>query len=106
MKFLVLGCNGMAGHILSLYLKERGHDVFGFDRRESNLIKSVSGDARNTDQLRQIITDGKYDTIIKCNTEIVLIKEKMRGAHLEEYDIPSTDGDRVRGRALFRRRII
>ena len=32
MKFLVLGCNGMAGHTISIYLKERGHDVFGFDR--------------------------------------------------------------------------
>ena len=29
MKFLVLGCNGMAGHMISLYLKERGHDVLG-----------------------------------------------------------------------------
>lgn len=66
MKFLVLGCNGMAGHIISLYLKERGHDVFGFDRRESALIKSVSGDARNTELLRQIINDGKFDTIINC----------------------------------------
>ena len=35
MKFLVLGCNGMAGHTISLYLHERGHDVLGFDRQES-----------------------------------------------------------------------
>lgn len=66
MKFLVLGCNGMAGHIISLYLKEKGHDVSGFDRRESKLVKCVSGDARNTELLRQIINDGKFDTIINC----------------------------------------
>ncbi len=66
MKFLVLGCNGMAGHIISLYLKERGHDVFGFDRAESKYIESVAGDARNTEQLRTIITDGKYDSVINC----------------------------------------
>lgn len=29
MKFLVLGCNGMAGHQISLYLQEQGHDVTG-----------------------------------------------------------------------------
>ena len=27
MKFLILGCNGMAGHTISLYLKEQGHNV-------------------------------------------------------------------------------
>lgn len=27
MKILVLGCNGMAGHMISLVLKEDGHEV-------------------------------------------------------------------------------
>ena len=30
MRFLVLGCNGMAGHMISIYLQEQGHDVIGF----------------------------------------------------------------------------
>ncbi len=66
MKVLVLGCNGMAGHTISLYLKEQGYDVFGFDRCESKYIKSVSGDARDADFMRKLITDGKYDTVINC----------------------------------------
>ena len=66
MKFFVLGCNGMAGHTISLYLKEQGHDVFGFDRNKSKYIDSVAGDARNTEELRKIITDGKFDTVINC----------------------------------------
>ncbi|MDD6479308.1 MAG: sugar nucleotide-binding protein [Oscillospiraceae bacterium] len=66
MKFLILGCNGMAGHTISLYLKERGHDVFGFDLRKSNLIDSVSGDARNVDLIREIVTKGNYDSVINC----------------------------------------
>jgi dTDP-4-dehydrorhamnose reductase len=33
MKFLILGCNGMAGHTISLYLSEQGHEVLGFDRQ-------------------------------------------------------------------------
>lgn len=66
MKFLVLGCNGMAGHTISLYLKEQGHDVFGFDRGESRFVSSVAGDARDTVFMRELITSGKYDTVINC----------------------------------------
>lgn len=66
MKFLVLGCNGMAGHTISLYLKEQGYDVFGFDRRESQYIKNATGDARDIDFVRNLIVDGKYDTVINC----------------------------------------
>jgi len=40
MKFLVLGCNGMAGHMISLYLKERGHDVLGVALTKSPLVNS------------------------------------------------------------------
>lgn len=66
MKFLVLGCNGMAGHLISLYLKEREHDVLGFDRRPSRYVDSVAGDARDTDRLRGMIKDGRYDSVINC----------------------------------------
>ncbi len=66
MKFFILGCNGMAGHTISLYLKEQGHTVLGFDRLKSQLIESVAGDARDTATLKKIIKDGKFDTIINC----------------------------------------
>ena len=33
MKFLVLGCNGMAGHMVSLYLKEQGYEEDFSDSR-------------------------------------------------------------------------
>lgn len=66
MRFLVLGCNGMAGHTISLYLKEQGHQVFGFDRRPSALIDSVSGDARDTAFLTELIGKNKYDSVINC----------------------------------------
>lgn len=66
MKFLVLGCNGMAGHMISLYLKERGHDVYGFDRTAPRYVNGVAGDARDTELLRGLITNGKYDSVINC----------------------------------------
>lgn len=66
MKFFVCGCNGMAGHTISLYLQEQGHEVYGFDLHESKYIKSFAGNAFDTETLKSIITDGKYDTVINC----------------------------------------
>ena len=66
MKFLVLGCNGMAGHTISLYLKERGHDVLGFDRSKSALIDSVSGDAKDMALIKDLIGVNRYDAVINC----------------------------------------
>lgn len=66
MKFLVLGCNGMAGHMISLYLKEQGHDVFGFDRQTSVYVDSVAGNALDSAMLRQLVGKNKYDSVINC----------------------------------------
>lgn len=66
MKFLVLGCNGMAGHVISLYLKEQGHNVFGFSRTQPIYVDGISGDARNADKLKDLILKGKYDSVINC----------------------------------------
>lgn len=66
MKFLVLGCNGMAGHIISLYLKEQGHSVFGFDKIKSQYVDSIAGDAKDTKLLKDIIGVNQFDSIINC----------------------------------------
>lgn len=66
MKFLVFGASGMAGHTISLYLKEQGHDVTGFDRNEVTHCKSIVGDARDTGSIRTLVTDGKFDSVINC----------------------------------------
>jgi dTDP-4-dehydrorhamnose reductase len=66
MRFLILGCNGMAGHLISLYLKEQGHDVTGFARKKSKFVETIVGDARDLKLLKQSIDDGGYDTVINC----------------------------------------
>lgn len=66
MKFLVCGCNGMAGHTISLYLQEQGHEVLGFDLRESKYVKSIAGNAYDTQFLKNIINEGKFDSVINC----------------------------------------
>lgn len=66
MKFLVLGCNGMAGHVISLYFQERGHDVVGFARSKSGLVPTIVGDATDFGLLRRVIGDGHYDAVINA----------------------------------------
>lgn len=66
MKYLVMGCNGMAGHTVSLYLKEQGHDVTGFARRESDLVKTIVGDATDVGLVQNIIINGNYEYVINC----------------------------------------
>jgi dTDP-4-dehydrorhamnose reductase len=66
MKFLVLGCNGMAGHMISLYLKEQGHDVLGFALTKSTLVASVAGDAQDAAFMKELIGTDRFDTVINC----------------------------------------
>lgn len=67
MKILVLGCNGMAGHLISLYFKEKGHEVVGFARQQSQLLDStIIGDASDMTLIKKVIEEGNYDAVINC----------------------------------------
>lgn len=66
MKFLILGCNGMAGHIISLYLTEQGHDVTGFARTKSAYVPTIVGDASDSELLKGVLAAGKYDAVINA----------------------------------------
>lgn len=67
MKILVLGCNGMAGHLISLYFKEKGNEVVGFARQKSALLdNTIVGDASDMLFIKRIVDDGKFDAVINC----------------------------------------
>lgn len=67
MRFFVLGASGMAGHLISLYLKERSHFVVGFSRRGVPFLdKQVVGDARDEALLAEAIAEGEFDVIVNC----------------------------------------
>jgi len=66
MKFLVMGCNGMAGHMISLYLKEQGHDVTGFAMEPSRYVTTIVGDATRFDDVKTMVLEGEYDAVINC----------------------------------------
>lgn len=57
----------MAGHLISLYFKERGHDVVGFARSESHLLdRTIIGDAADLGLIKCTISNGDYDAVINC----------------------------------------
>lgn len=65
-KILVLGSTGMAGHTITLYLKERGYDVTAFSNTPFPYCKNIIGDAFDSAFLQKIIIDGNFDFIINC----------------------------------------
>lgn len=66
MRFLVIGCNGMAGHMISLYLKEQGHEVVGFARSKSAFVDTVIGDATDVALIKDVIGVNRFDSVINC----------------------------------------
>ena len=98
MKFFVLGCNGMAGHMISLYLSERGHEVVGFDRTAPRYVKGYAGDARDVNALREIIDAGRFDSVINCIGILNRSAEENKAlatflnAYLPHYLADITDG--------------
>ncbi|MFP7299079.1 SDR family oxidoreductase [Neobacillus niacini] len=66
MKILVLGATGMAGHTISIYLKEAGHEVTAFSRRPIEYCNYVYGDITNLSFVKKLILNGKYDAVINA----------------------------------------
>lgn len=66
MRYLVMGCNGMAGHMISLYLKEQGYEVTGFARKESDLVDTIVADAEDKSAVEKAVFSKDYDYVINC----------------------------------------
>lgn len=66
MKILVLGVSGMAGHVVALYLKERGFDVVGVARSKIDFCDFVELDVLNLANMDQFLAKEKFDYVINC----------------------------------------
>jgi dTDP-4-dehydrorhamnose reductase len=66
MKILVLGSVGMAGHLITMYFKEQGHDVTAFSITPFKFCKNIVGDAFDTDFFKQMLVSEEYDAVINC----------------------------------------
>lgn len=66
MRILVLGAGGMAGHLVTIFLIEKGHRVTGFARNPLHYCDTFIGDALNKEDLKAAITDDSFDAVINC----------------------------------------
>ncbi len=62
MKYLILGINGMAGHMIAQYLAERGHQIIGFGRQKSHICETILDDACDKTAVKSAVnfTDADY----------------------------------------------
>ncbi|WP_082232082.1 SDR family oxidoreductase [Halobacillus massiliensis] len=65
MRFLVLGASGMAGHTISLYLLNKGHDVTTFSRLPLPYGENIIGDVMDQPLLEALLQND-YDVIINA----------------------------------------
>ena len=56
----------MAGHLISLYFKERGHDVTAYSMKPFPYCKNIVGNALNTEHFKQMLIGDEYDAVINC----------------------------------------
>ncbi|NCB68966.1 MAG: NAD-dependent epimerase/dehydratase family protein [Bacteroidia bacterium] len=66
MKILVLGSIGMAGHVITLYFKERGYDVTAYSTQPFPHCKNIIGNAFETEKFKEMLVADNYDAVINC----------------------------------------
>ncbi len=66
MKILVLGANGMAGHTISHYFIEKGHETTTFSMSPVNFGKNVVGNALDSAFFKSLLLSDDFDAVINC----------------------------------------
>lgn len=66
-KVAVIGCNGMAGHIVKTYLENLDiYDVWGVARGVESKNKLINLDVSDTIELERIIEENSFDVVVNC----------------------------------------
>lgn len=66
-KVLVIGCNGMAGHLIFNYFKSLDKfNVYGVARNIESTNSIFNLDVNNLDELKKIVVENNFDYIINC----------------------------------------
>lgn len=66
-KILVLGCKGMAGHVIKSYLEQtQTYDVWGLARGIEPGRNLINLDITGSNQIEDILSNEKFDVVINC----------------------------------------
>lgn len=83
LKVMVLGASGMAGHMVTYYLRENGFTVDTLAATQPLDKKTHLLDVTNAKRLENLLTSTKYDAVINCIG--VLVKQSEQRKDLAVY---------------------
>lgn len=66
MKIAVLGASGMAGHLISLYFIEQGHEVYTFSRKALSFGQNILLDVMDIHKVKVQLCNHEFDVVINC----------------------------------------
>ena len=66
MKILVIGSGGMLGHVLTLYLKEKGHDVSDISKRRKCNRETILMNVLDFHSFDNFLDNNEFDFIVNC----------------------------------------
>lgn len=78
MKILVLGSTGMAGHMVTTYLTEKGYTVDNLASGQPFDKKTISLDVTKKEQFEDFLNSKKYDVIVNCIGILVQKSEERK----------------------------
>lgn len=86
-KVLVLGASGMAGHVVTLYLREQGFEVETATAHHKLDEQTHLIDVTDATKLRSLLDSNKYDVVINCIGVLIAQSEERKdlAAYLNSY---------------------
>ena len=99
MKILILGSIGMAGHLITLYFKEQGHDVTAYSMKPFPYCRNIIGNAFETEKFTKMLLDEEWDAVINCIGLLNQMADKNPGmaVYLNSY-LPHLAADMFQNR--------
>lgn len=87
MRVLILGASGMAGHVISQYLRERGNDIITLSSNNKFDEHTHIVDAMNKAEMIKFLDSNVFEVVINCIGILIRASEdhKDRAAYLNGY---------------------
>lgn len=96
---LVLGSIGMAGHLITLYFKERGYNVAAYSMQPFPYCNNIIGNALETENFKKMLLEGDYDAVINCIGILNQVADENQSlaVYLNSY-LPHLVADTLKGK--------
>lgn len=96
---LILGSIGMAGHLITLYFKEKGYNVTAYSMQPFPYCNNIIGNALETENFKNMLLEGNYDVVINCIGILNQVADENQSlaVYLNSY-LPHLVADTLKGK--------